>query len=120
MYKTHNKENFVVAERFIRILENKIYKYFTSVRKNVYINKLDDIVDEHNHTYHRTTKMKPVNVKPCSYIEFGVESRDINPKFEIGNYVRILKKGRLRMGQTEFLWLKVVKSLHRGYIYGRP
>ena len=38
MYKTHNKENFVVAERFIRILENKIYKYFTSVRKNVYIN----------------------------------------------------------------------------------
>ena len=47
--------------------------------------------------------MKPVNVKPCSYIEFSVESRDINPKFEIGHHVRILKKGRLRMGQTEFL-----------------
>ena len=44
MYSKHNEGKSVVAERFIRALKNKIYKYMTSVSKNVYINKLDDIV----------------------------------------------------------------------------
>ena len=44
MYSKHNEGKFVVAERFIRTLKNKIYKYMASVSKNVYINKLDDIV----------------------------------------------------------------------------
>ena len=35
----------------------------TSFSKNVYIDKLDDIVNKHNNTYHITIKMKPVNVK---------------------------------------------------------
>ena len=59
MYSIHNEEKSVVAERFIRTLKNKLYKYMTLVSKNVYINKLDDIVDEYNNTYHRTIKMKP-------------------------------------------------------------
>ena len=50
MYSTHNKEKSVVAERLIRTLKNKIYKYMTSISKNVYIDKLDDIVNEHNNT----------------------------------------------------------------------
>ena len=54
MYSIHNEGKSVVAERFIRTLKNKIYKYMTSVSKNVYIDKLDDIVYEHNNTYHRT------------------------------------------------------------------
>ena len=54
MYSVHNKGKSVVAERFIRILENKIYKYMTSVWKNVYIDKLDHIVSEYNNKYHRT------------------------------------------------------------------
>ena len=52
MYSIHNEEISVVTERFIRTLKNKICKYMTSISKNVYINKLDDIVDEYN-TYHR-------------------------------------------------------------------
>ena len=70
MYSIHNEGKSVVAERFIRTLKTKIYKYMTSVSKNVYINKLDDIVGEYNNTYHRTTKMKPVDVKDNTYIDF--------------------------------------------------
>ena len=57
----HNEGKSVVAERFIRTLKNKIYKY---------INKLDDIVNEYNNTYHRAIKMKPVDVKDNTYIDF--------------------------------------------------
>ena len=48
MYSTHNEGKYVVAKRFIRTLKNKTYKYITSTSKNVYIDKLDDIVDEYN------------------------------------------------------------------------
>ena len=58
LYLTHNEEKSVVTERFIRTLKTKIYKYMTSVSKNVYTNKLDDIVNEYNNTYHRTIEMK--------------------------------------------------------------
>ena len=53
MYSIHNEEKSVVAERFIRILKTKIYKYMISVSKNVYIDKLDDILHQYNNTYHR-------------------------------------------------------------------
>ena len=62
MYSTHFEGTAVVAERFIRTLNNKIYKYMTSVSKTVYIDDLDDIVNKYNNTYHRTIKMKPVDV----------------------------------------------------------
>ena len=52
MYSTHNEGKSVVAERFIRTSKGKIYKYMTSISKNVYIDKLDDIVDEYNNTYY--------------------------------------------------------------------
>ena len=67
MYSIHNGGKSVVAERFIRTLKNKIYKYMTSVSKNLYIDKLDDIVDDYNNTYHRTIKRKPVHVKDNIY-----------------------------------------------------
>ena len=57
MYSTHNEGKFV-SERFIRTLKNKIYKYMISVSKNVYIDKLDDIVNKYNNTYHSTIKIK--------------------------------------------------------------
>ena len=63
MFSTHNEGKSVIAERFIRTLKNKIYKYMTSISKNVYIDKLDDTVNEYNNTCHRKTKMKPVDVK---------------------------------------------------------
>ena len=54
MYSTHNEGKSVVTERFIRTLRNKIYKRMTSISKNMYIDKLDDIVNEHNNRYYRT------------------------------------------------------------------
>ena len=69
MYSIHNEGKSVVAERFIRTLKNKIYKYMTAISKNVYIDKLDDIVNEYNNTYHRTIKMKPVDVKDKTCID---------------------------------------------------
>ena len=68
MYSTHNEGKSLIAERFIRTLKSKIYKYMTSTSKNVYIDKLDDIVDEYNNTYHTTIKMKPIGVKDNTYI----------------------------------------------------
>ena len=63
----------------------------TSISKNVYIDKLDDIVNEYNNTYHRTIKMKPVDVKDNTYIDFKKEVNDKDPKFKVGDYVRISK-----------------------------
>ena len=68
MYSIHNEGKSVVAERFIGTLKTKIYKYMASISENVYINKLDDTVNECN-TYHRTIKMKPVDVKDNAYID---------------------------------------------------
>ena len=65
MNPVHNKGKSIAAERFIRTLKIKIYKNMTLVSKNVYINKLDDIVGEYNNTYQRTIKMTPVMKKNC-------------------------------------------------------
>ena len=72
----HNEGKSVVAERFIRTLKTKIYKYLTSISKNLYIDKLDDIANEYNNTYHRTIKMKPIDVKDNAYIDFKKEVND--------------------------------------------
>ena len=91
MYATHNDGKSVVAERFIRTFKNIIYKYMTSVSKNVYIDKLDDIVNKVSNTYHSTIKMKPVDVKPNTYISSSKEINDKYPKSQIGDIVRISK-----------------------------
>ena len=79
MYSTNNEGKSVVAERFIRTLKTKIYKYMTVISKNGYIDKLDDIVKEYNNTYHTSIKMKPVHVKDNIYIYIYI-------------YISILKK----------------------------
>ena len=91
MYSTNNEGKSVIAERFIRTLKNKIYKYMTSISENVYIDKLDDIVGKYNNTYHGSNKMKPVDVKDNTYIDFKKEVNDKNPKFKVGDHVRISK-----------------------------
>ena len=91
MYSTHNEGKFVVAESFIRTLKSKIYKYMTSISKNVYIDKIDDIVDEYNNTYHATIKMKPIDVKDNTYINTSKEINNKDPKFKVGDHVRISK-----------------------------
>ena len=108
MYSIHNEGKSVIAETFIRTLKTKIYKYMTSVSKNMCIDKLDDIVNEYNNTYHRTIKMIPVDVKDDTYIDLmelprSIEfhSNDKDPKFKIGDHVRISKyKNILAKGYT--------------------
>ena len=63
----------------------------TSVSKNVYIDKLDDIVDEHNNTYHRAIKIKPVDLKGNTYIDSMELHSEKDPKFKVGDHVRISK-----------------------------
>ena len=85
------KEKSVIAERFIRILKNKTYKYMTSMSKNVYFDKLHTIANKYNNTYHSTIKMKPVDVKSNTYIDSSKEINNNVPKFKIGDTVRISK-----------------------------
>ena len=91
MYSTHNEGKSVVAERFIRTIKSKIYKHMTSISKNVYIDKLDDMINEYNNTKHITTKMKPNDVKDNTYSDSGKEVNDNDPKFKVGDHVRISK-----------------------------
>ena len=63
----------------------------TSISKNVYIDKLDDIANEYNNAYHTTTKMKPIDVKDNTYINTDKETNDKDPKFRVGDRVRISK-----------------------------
>ena len=88
-YSAHNEGKSVVAETFIKTLKNKLYKYITSISKNVYIDKSDDIVNRYNNTYHSTIKMKPADVKSNTYIDSSKEINNENPKFKIGDIIRI-------------------------------
>ena len=116
MYSTNNEGKSVIAERFIRALKNKIYKYMTSISKNVYIDKLDDIVKKYNNTYYASTKIKPVDVKDNTYIDFKKEVSDKNPKFKVGDHVRISKyknifaKGYMPNWSEEIFIIKKIKN----------
>ena len=116
MYSTHNEGKSVVAERFIKTLKSKIYKYMTSISKNVYIDKLDDIVDEYNNTYHTTIKMKLADVRDNTYINADKEINNKDPKFKVGDHVRISKyknifaKGYIPNWSEEVFVIKNVKN----------
>ena len=69
MHSAYNEGKSFVAERFIWILKTEIYKHIKAVSKNVYFDVLGNIVVKHNNTYHRTIKMKPIDVKSNSYAE---------------------------------------------------
>ena len=122
MYSTNNKGKSVVAERFIRTIKNKIYKYMTSISKNVYIDRLDDIVKECYNSYHKSIKMKPVDVKDNTYIDFKKEINDKNPKFKVCDHVRISKynnifaKGYMPNWSEEIFVIKKIKILYHGHM----
>ena len=116
IYSTHIEGKSVIAERFVGILKNKIYKYMNSISKNVYIDKLDDIVNKYSNTYHRTIKTKPIDVKPSMYIDFNNENNKKGPKFKVGDHVRISKyknifaKGYVRNWSEESFLIKNIKN----------
>ena len=61
----------------------------TTISKNVYFDVLNDIVDEYNNIYHKTIKMKPIDVKSDSFPEYNEESNEKNSEFKVGDHVRI-------------------------------
>ena len=100
MHLTHKERKSVVVERFIIVLQNKVYKCMTSVSKNVYINKSDDIANIYNNTYHSTIRMKAVDVKSTTYIDSGIENNDKDPKCKVVDHDRISKhKNIFQVGQ---------------------
>ena len=119
MYSTYNEEKSVVAERFIRMLKNKIFKHMTAISKNVYFDVLDVIVDEYNNTVHRTIKMKPIDVTDNSYPEYNEDFNEKDPKFKVGDHVRISKYKKIfangyARNWSEFLLLVKLKIQFRG------
>ena len=63
----------------------------TAISKNVFFDVLDDIIDKCNNTAHRSIKMKPIEIASCSYAEYNKDSNERDPKFKVGNHVRISK-----------------------------
>ena len=116
MYSTNNEGKSVIAERFITTSKNKVYKYMNSVSKNVYIDKLDDIVKKYNNTYHTSIEVKPIDVKDNTYIDFKKEVNDKNPKFKVGDHVSISKykdifaKGYMPNWSEEVFIIKKIKN----------
>ena len=117
MYSIYNEEKFVVAERFIRTLRNKTDKYMISISKNMYIDKLDNMVIRYKNTYHSTIKMKPVDVNSGTYIDSDKKNNKEDPKFKVDNHVRISKyknifaKGYIPNWSEEFFVAKNVENL---------
>ena len=106
----------------------------TAISKNVYFDVLDDIVDQYNNTYHRRIKVKPIDVGDVSFTEYNEESNEKDPKFKIGDYVRISKsknifpKGYTSNWSDEIFavkkikntvpWTYVISDLNGGQIVG--
>ena len=123
MYSTNNEGKSVVAERFIRTLKSKIYKYMTSISKNVYIDKLNGIMNKYDNTYHTTIKMKPIDAKDNTYIHTSKKINCKDPKLKVGEYVRISKyknifaKGYMPNWSEEFFVVdKIKNSVPRTYV----
>ena len=122
MYSTHNEGKSVTAERFIRTLKYKIFKYMTSISKNVYIHNLDDKVNKYTNTYHSTVKMNHVDVKSSTYIDSSEEINDKDSKFIIGDIARISKyknifaKGYDPTWSEEFFFIKKLRTMCRGNV----
>ena len=107
----------VVAERFLRTLKNKIYKHMTAISKNVYFDILN-IVDKYKNTYHKTIKMKPIDVKNDCFAEYNEESNEKDPKFKEGDHVRISKYENIFAKEYAPNWSEeifVVKKLKKTF-----
>ena len=117
IYSTNNEGKNVFAERFIRTLKTGIYRYMTSVSKNVCIDKFDNIVNKYNNTYHSTIKTKPVDVKWSTYINLNKENKKEDPKLKVGGHVRksnmkvFFLKITLPINLKKFSWFKKLKIL---------
>ena len=100
LYSTENEEKLSVVERWIRTMKEKMWKYFTDNNTSVYIDILPDLVEDYNNTRHSSIKMTPVEASKKkneltvwrNLYPDRLKNIDINPKFSIGDKVRISKK----------------------------
>ena len=103
LYSTENEEKSSIAERWIRTMKEKMFKYFTDYNTNKYIDVLPDLVEDYNNTVHSSTKLTPIeaskeknelkvwrNLYPDRY-----KTSRLNPKFSVGDEVRITKKKKV-------------------------
>ena len=121
MYSTFNEGKSVVDERFIKTLKSKIFKHMIAVSKNVYFDVLDNIGDKYNNAVHKTIKMKRIDVKSHSYAEYNVDSSEKDPKFKVGDYVRISKYKNIFAKEYTPNWSKeifVVKKKLKALFHG--
>ena len=91
MHSAYNEGKSVAAERFIRTLKNKIFKYMEAISKNVYFDVLDDIANKYSNTVHITRKMKPIDITSDSYAEYSEDFNEKDTKFKVGDCVRMSK-----------------------------
>ena len=85
----------------------------TSVSKNIYFNVLDSIVDKYNNTYHNSIKMKPIDVKSKSHAEYNVDCNDKDPKFKIGDHVRISRHKKVSAKEYAPHWSEEVFGIKK-------
>ena len=113
---THKEGKSIFAKRLIKTLKNKIYKYITSISKNMFIDKLDDIASKYSSTYGRTIKMKPGDVNSSTFIGIKKENNKKDLKFEVDDHVNISKyknifaKGYVPNWSKEVFVVKKVKN----------
>ena len=121
------KKGLLLMKNLFEPEKDNIYKYMT-ISKNVYTNKLDDIVNKYNNTYHSTIKMEPVDVKSNAYIGSSKEINNKDPKLNIDIFLRISKyKNNFAKGYTPnwseeafvikkvkntMLWIYVINDLN--------
>ena len=103
LYSTENEEKSSIVERWIRTMKDKMWKYFTDNNTNTYIDVLPDLLEDYNNTVHSSIKMTPIeaskkenefivwkNLYPNRY-----KKNNIEPKFSVGDEVRIIKKKKV-------------------------
>ena len=114
IYSIHNKVESVIAERFIRTVKDKNYKYMTSVSKNLDIDKLDDIVNKCNNANHSTVKTKLVDVKSSTYIYSIKENNERDIKFKTVDIARkYFAKAYTPNWSEEVFIIETIKKLCR-------
>ena len=106
----------LLLKDLLGLLKKKIFNHMTAVSKNLYFDVLDDIVNKYNNTLRRTIKTKPIDLTFDSYAEYNEDSTEKDPKFKVGDRVRISKykktfllKDILQIGQKKFLLLVKLK-----------
>ncbi len=123
LYHTYSDKKASIVERVQRTLRSRLGRLYTERDNNIWIDKLDDIVDSYNNSYHRSIKMKPTNVTDAHIDQIknllNPPEEFSKPKFDIGNKVRITSVRKTFQKEYEKGWTDE-KFLIKGIRYGSP